>query len=113
MGKAKELADVKYPIVPLSLPETTPSGEILNSDKALDDFRISIQSFCSNHTFIEGYEQALKDIKEELDKRLESLWNKLPDASNVIKDNVSQEQMYNLGKYNALESFESFVETLV
>ena len=65
MGKAKELADAKYPIVPLSLPETTPSGEILDSDKALDDFRISIQSFCSNHAFIEGYEQAKQDIMEK------------------------------------------------
>lgn len=75
MSRAEELANAKYPIVPLSIPETTPSGEILNSDKALDDFRISIQSFSSNHAFIEGYEQAEKDTREEIAKQLAKQWS--------------------------------------
>ena len=65
-----------------------------------------------NDGYNNGYEQAIKDTKKELNKRLKSLWGEIPDASDVEKDNISKEQAFNLGKYNALESFEHFVETL-
>lgn len=108
-SRGQEIADKRYPIVPLSIPETTPAGEILNDDKALDDFRISIQSFCSNHSFAQGYDEAIKDILREIRNRMCELWDKLPDSEKTLQGDITIEQAIVLGKYSAIESIENFL----
>ena len=51
-------------------------------------------------------------IVAEIEKRLDELWNLLPNASDVIKDNYTKEEANIIGKYTALESFEKFINTL-
>jgi len=48
----------------------------------------------------------------EIDKRLDELWDLLPNASDVIKDNYTKQEANITGKYTALESFENFINTL-
>lgn len=48
----------------------------------------------------------------EIEKRLDELWDLLPNASDVIKDNYTKEEANITGKYTALESFEKFINTL-
>lgn len=52
------------------------------------------------------------DLVEEIEKRLDELWDLLPNASDVIKDNYTKEEANITGKYTALESFEKFINTL-
>jgi len=51
-------------------------------------------------------------IVAEIEKRLDELWNLLPNASNIIKDNYTKEEANIIGKYTTLESFENFINTL-
>lgn len=51
-------------------------------------------------------------IIAEIDKRLDELWDLLPNASDVIKDNYTKEEANITGKYTALESFGKFINTL-
>jgi len=51
-------------------------------------------------------------IVAEIEKRLDELWNLLPNTSDVIKDNYTKEEANIIGKYTALESFENFINTL-
>jgi len=48
----------------------------------------------------------------EIEKRLDELWDLLPNASDVVKDNYTKEEANITGKYTALESFEKFINTL-
>ena len=48
----------------------------------------------------------------EIEKRLDELWDLLPNASDVIKDNYTKEEANITGKYTALESFEKFINTI-
>jgi hypothetical protein len=52
------------------------------------------------------------DLVKEIEKRLDELWDLLPNASDVIKDNYTKEEANITGKYTALESFEKFINTL-
>lgn len=52
------------------------------------------------------------DLVEEIEKRLDELWDLLPNASDVIKDNYTKEEANITGKYTALESFEKFINTI-
>lgn len=54
----------------------------------------------------------LNALVAEIDKRLDELWDLLPNASDVIKDNYTKEEANITGKYTALESFENFINTL-
>ena len=74
--------------MPLEIPEMTPSGEILDNDKALDNFRINIQSYSANTGFREGYEQAEKDyakLKELADNMYSAAQYLTTDASRLHK----------------------------
>ena len=51
-------------------------------------------------------------LMAEIEKRLDELWDLLPNASDVIEDNYTKEEANITGKYTALESFENFINTL-
>jgi len=51
----------------------------------------------------------LNALVAEIDKRLDELWDLLPNASDVIKDNYTKEEANITGKYTALESFKNFI----
>ena len=59
-----------------------------------------------------GYDAALDDVSKELKARLGKIWEKVPYASDVLEDNITKEQANELGRFAALESFESFIEKL-
>ena len=48
----------------------------------------------------------------EIEKRLDELWDLLPNASDVVNDNYTKEEANITGKYTALESFSKFIDTL-
>ena len=48
----------------------------------------------------------------EIDKRLNELYDLLPNASEVVKDNYTKDEANIIGKYTALESFSKFLDTL-
>ena len=48
----------------------------------------------------------------EIEKRLDELWDLLPNASDVVKDNYTKEEANIIGKYTTLESFSKFLDTL-
>ena len=48
----------------------------------------------------------------EIEKRLDELWDLLPNASDVVNDNYTKEEASITGKYAALESFSKFIDTL-
>ncbi len=48
----------------------------------------------------------------EIEKRLDELWDLLPNASDVIKGHYTKEEANITGKYTALEYFENFINTL-
>jgi len=61
--QAEELANKRWPIhYPTISPKEGEHGEILNFDEWLDDHRIAVQSYSANRGFIQGYEQAEKDL---------------------------------------------------
>lgn len=51
-------------------------------------------------------------VVAEIQRRLNELWDLLPNASDVIEDNYTKEEANITGKYTALESFENFINTL-
>lgn len=51
-------------------------------------------------------------VVAEIEKRLDELWDLLPNASDVIKGNYTKEEADITGKYTALESFSKFINTL-
>ena len=48
----------------------------------------------------------------EIKKRIDELWDLLPNASDVVNDNYTKEEANITGKYTALESFSEFIDTL-
>lgn len=61
--KAEQKANERWPIHPWTvLPKEGEHGEIVNFDEWLDDYRIWIQSFSANQGYVQGYEQAEKDL---------------------------------------------------
>jgi hypothetical protein len=48
----------------------------------------------------------------EIERRLEKLYEFLPDASKVEKGMITISEACNTGKYTALESFENYIDTL-
>jgi len=48
----------------------------------------------------------------EIEKRLDELYDLLPNASEVVKDNYTKDEANITGKYTALESFSKFLDTL-
>ena len=51
-------------------------------------------------------------VVAEIEKRLDKLYNLLPDASKVENGNITIPESYNTGRYIALESFRKFLDTL-
>jgi hypothetical protein len=51
-------------------------------------------------------------LMAEIEKRLDELWDLLPNASDVVKDNYTKDEANITGKYTALESFSKFLDTL-
>lgn len=51
-------------------------------------------------------------VVAEIEKRLDKLYNLLPDASKVESNNITRTDACNTGKYIALESFRKFIDTL-
>lgn len=51
-------------------------------------------------------------VVAEIEKRLDKMYNLLPDASKVENDIVTIPEACNTGKYMALESFRKFLDTL-
>jgi len=52
------------------------------------------------------------DLVAEIEKRLDELYDLLPDASKVENDSITTSEACNTGKYTALESFKDYIETL-
>ena len=48
----------------------------------------------------------------EIEKRLDELYDLLPDASKVENGSITTSEACNTGKYTALESFKDYVDTL-
>ena len=48
----------------------------------------------------------------EIDRRLDKLYNLLPNASDVENETITISEACNTGKYTALESFKDYVDTL-
>lgn len=48
----------------------------------------------------------------EIERRLDELYDLLPDASKVEKEAITISEACNTGKYTALESFRRFLDTL-
>ena len=48
----------------------------------------------------------------EIEKRLDELYDLLPDASKVENGSITMSEACNTGKYTALESFKDYIETL-
>lgn len=51
-------------------------------------------------------------VVEEIDKRLDKLYNLLPDGSKVENGIITISEACYTGKYMALESFRNFIDTL-
>ena len=51
-------------------------------------------------------------VVAEIERRLDKLYNLLPDASKVENSNITIPEACNTGKYMALESFKKFLDTL-
>lgn len=51
-------------------------------------------------------------VVAEVERRLDKLYNLLPDASKVENSNITRTDACNTGKYIALESFRKFIDTL-
>lgn len=51
-------------------------------------------------------------LVEEIEKRLDELYDLLPDASKVENGSITTSEACNTGKYTALESFRRFINTL-
>ena len=51
-------------------------------------------------------------VVAEIEKRLDKLYNLLPDASKVENGNITIPESCNTGRYMALESFKKFLDTL-
>ena len=51
-------------------------------------------------------------IKSEIERRMNALYPQLPDASKVLQEDISIEQAAITGKYTALESLLSFVDSV-
>ena len=47
----------------------------------------------------------------EIEKRLDELYDSLPNASDVVNDNYTKDEANITGKYTALESFSKFLDT--
>lgn len=50
-------------------------------------------------------------VVAEVERRLDKLYNLLPDASKVENGNITISESCNTGKYMALESFKNFLDT--
>ena len=48
----------------------------------------------------------------EIKKRIDELWNLIPDGKKVLQDNTTKDDVFTLGKYTALESFLRFIDSL-
>lgn len=48
----------------------------------------------------------------EINKRLEELWDLIPNAIKVENDNITTSEACTLGKYTSLESFRDYIDTL-
>ena len=48
----------------------------------------------------------------EIERRIDDLYNFLPDASKVENGSITTSEACNTGKYTALESFRRFIDTL-
>lgn len=48
----------------------------------------------------------------EIEKRLDELYELLPDASKVENGSITTSEACNTGKYTALESFRRFIDTI-
>ena len=51
-------------------------------------------------------------VVAEIDRKLDKLYNILPDASKVENSNITIPEACNTGKYMALESLRKFLDTL-
>jgi hypothetical protein len=51
-------------------------------------------------------------VVAEIEKRLDELYDLLPDASKVENGSITMSEACNTGKYTALESFKDYIETL-
>lgn len=54
----------------------------------------------------------LDTLLVEIEKRLNELYELLPDASKVENGNITISEACNTGKYTALESFRRFIDTI-
>lgn len=51
-------------------------------------------------------------VVAEIERRLDELYNLLPDASKVENGSITTSEACNTGKYTALESFRSYINTI-
>ena len=51
-------------------------------------------------------------IKQEIEKRLSSLWDLIPEGEKVLKDDFTKDNANNLGKYTELESLLNFIDSI-
>lgn len=51
-------------------------------------------------------------VVAEIERKMDKLYNLLPDASKVENGNITISESCNTGKYMALESFKKFLDTL-
>lgn len=51
-------------------------------------------------------------IKQEIEKRLSSLWDLIPEGEKVLKDDFTKEDANNLGRYTELENLLKFIDSL-
>lgn len=51
-------------------------------------------------------------IRQEIEKRLSSLWDLIPEGEKVLKDDFTKEDANNLGRYTELESLLQFIDSL-
>ena len=51
-------------------------------------------------------------VVEEIERRMDELYDFLPDASKVENGSITMSEACNTGKYTVLESFRRFIDTL-
>ena len=54
----------------------------------------------------------LDAVLAEIERRIDELYDLLPDASKVENGSITMSEACNTGKYTALESFRRFINTL-
>ena len=81
---------------------------VLISDSNSMEVKYTDMADCARYFYAKAKEQ----IKQELDKRLSSLWDKLPDGNDFLTGKETIEGAAAIGQYRALESFDKFIDTL-